>query len=73
MTTTTTTKSSLAQPRALRPIVPERMAGFRAHERRWRNASIILVERRKGKAWMYGSITLAAALWSYLYVLVRFG
>jgi len=49
------------------------MAGFRRHERRWRDASIVLVERRKGKAWMYGSITLAAALWSYLYVLVRFG
>jgi hypothetical protein len=34
----------------------------RSHERRWRNASFFLVERRKGRAQLYGSILLAVLL-----------
>ena len=73
MTSTVTTKSSLAPPRTTGRVARERMAGFRLYERRWRDASFILVERRKGKGWMYGSIALAAALWTYLLCFVKFG
>jgi hypothetical protein len=48
------------------------MCGLRPHERRWRDASFFLVERRKGKTWMYGSIALAAALWGYIYLFVPY-
>ena len=55
------------------PVPPEKPPpGFRKHERRWRDASFILVERRKGKLYMYGSIAFAAALWCYIYLFVRF-
>lgn len=40
--------------------------GYRPYERRLRDASFFLVERRKGRSWMYGSIALAAALWTYV-------
>ena len=40
--------------------------GYRLYERRLRDAPFFLVERRKGRSWMYGSIALAAALWSYV-------
>ena len=46
--------------------------GFRTHERRWRDASFFLVERRRGKFYMYGSMGVAAALWTYIYLFVRF-
>ena len=57
---------------AARPAPPKPPPGFRKHERRWRNASFILVERRRGKLYMYGSIALAAGLWSYIYLFLRF-
>jgi hypothetical protein len=41
-------------------------------ERRLRDTSFYLVERRKGKLWMYGSIALATSLWTYIYLFVRF-
>ena len=46
--------------------------GVRTHERRWRDASFFLVERRRGKFYMYGSMGVAAALWTYIYLFVRF-
>jgi hypothetical protein len=46
--------------------------GFRKHERRWRDASFFLVERRRGRLYMYGSMGVAAALWTYIYLFVRF-
>ena len=46
--------------------------GFRKHERRWRDASFFLVERRRGRFYMYGSMGVAAALWTYIYLFVRF-
>lgn len=50
---------------------PENQAGSRAHERRWRDASIFLVERRRGDLWKYGSIALCVALWAYVWLLFR--
>jgi hypothetical protein len=46
-------------------------AGTRAHERRWRDASIIFVERRRGDFYKYASIVLCAALWVQVWVLYR--
>jgi len=54
------------------PAVARPPAGFRLFERRWRNSSFYLVERRNGKLWMYGSVVLAASLWGYIYLFVRF-
>ena len=54
------------------PAVERPPAGFRLFERRWRNSSFYLVERRRGKLWMYGSMALAASLWGYIYLFVRF-
>jgi hypothetical protein len=45
--------------------------GTRPHERRWRDAPIILVERRKGSVWKYGSIALCAALWAQVWLMFR--
>lgn len=45
--------------------------GTRPHERRWRDASIILVERRKGELWKYGSIVLCVALWVQVWLMFR--
>jgi hypothetical protein len=71
MTSSISSKSSLERAqRAPTPV--EQPPGYRAHERRWRDASFFVVERRKGKAWMYGSIALAAALWAYIYLFVHF-
>lgn len=71
MPTPVSSKSSLEHvQRAPTPIV--RQPGYRKHERRWRNATFILVERRKGKRWMYGSIALAGGLWAYIYFFVHF-
>ena len=49
--------------------VEKRPAGFRLAERRWRNASFFLIERRKGKSWMYATIVLAAVLWAWAFLL----
>jgi hypothetical protein len=46
-------------------------AGTRSHERRWRDASIILVERRRGDVYKYGSIAVCAALWVQVFWLFR--
>jgi hypothetical protein len=54
------------------PAVGRPPPGFRLFERRLRDTSFYLVERRKGKLWMYGSIALAAGLWGYIYLFVRF-
>src|SRR4029077_6051008 len=54
--------TSITTRRGLEPEPPRRRAadqqapGYRICERRWRSASFFLVERRKGKRWMYGSI-----------------
>jgi hypothetical protein len=73
MATSTVTKRSSVERAQRTPVVgPQHAPGYRPHERRWRNASFFLVERRKGKAWMYGSIALAAALWAYIYFFVHF-
>jgi hypothetical protein len=45
--------------------------GARPHERRWRDAPIILVERRKGPVWQYGSIALCVALWAQVWLMYR--
>jgi hypothetical protein len=66
--TPTRSPARVAAPAAPRKPPP----GFRKHERRWRDASFILVERRRGKLYMYGSIAVATALWSYIYLFVRF-
>jgi hypothetical protein len=73
MATPTVTKRASLERVQRAPVVDVRQAaGYRPHERRWRNASFYLVERRKGKVWMYGSIALAAALWAYIYFFVHF-
>jgi hypothetical protein len=46
-------------------------AGTRSHERRWRSASIILVERRRGRLYQYGSIAICAALWAQVLWMFR--
>jgi len=46
-------------------------AGTRSHERRWRDASIILVERRRGDVYKYGSIAVCAALWAQVFWMFR--
>jgi hypothetical protein len=46
-------------------------AGSRSHERRWRDAPIFLVERRKGDLWKYSSIALCVALWIEVWLLFR--
>ena len=33
-------------------------------ERRWRESPFVLVERRKGAHWKYGSIAVCAVLWA---------
>jgi hypothetical protein len=71
MTTSVSSKSALEQGRRV-PTLAKQQPGYRAHERRWRDASFFLVERRKGKAWMYGSTVLAGALWTYIYFFVHF-
>jgi hypothetical protein len=69
-----TTRRTLAAPTITRPAKAPRTPGYvRRAERRWRSASFYLVERRKGKLWMYGSIALAIALWAYVYLFVQFG
>ena len=67
-------KPRMRTPVRVTPSTPPKKPppGFRKHERRWRNASFILVERRRGKLYMYGSIAVAAALWCYIYLSVRF-
>jgi len=46
-------------------------AGARSHERRWRDASIILVERRRGDLYKYVSIAVCAALWAQVFWMFR--
>ncbi|MGE5169711.1 MAG: hypothetical protein ACM3JC_04980 [Rudaea sp.] len=73
MATPTITKRSSVERVQHAPLTREQRApGYRPHERRWRDAQFFLVERRRGKAWMYGSIALAAALWTYIYLFVHF-
>ena len=36
-------------------------------ERRWRESPFVLVERRKGPRWKYGSIVICAVLWAYVW------
>jgi hypothetical protein len=52
------------------PDAPAQRAA-RRHERRWRHAPIILVERRRGRAYQYGSIAVCAALWAQVFWLFR--
>jgi hypothetical protein len=54
------------QARAAEPA-----AGTRSHERRWRDASIILVERRRGDLYKYGSVAVCAALWAQVFWMFR--
>ena len=69
----TTTRRTLEAPTITRPARAPRIPGYvRRAERRWRSAPFYLVERRKGKTWMYGSIALAVALWLYVYLFVQF-
>jgi len=44
--------------------------GARKHERRWQTAQFYLVERRKGKLWQYGSISVAVSLLALSVVLL---
>jgi len=46
-------------------------AGTRSNERRWRNAYIIFVERRRGELYKYGSVALCAALWLQVWLMYR--
>jgi hypothetical protein len=63
----------VAAPVARRHDVPEVevAAGTRSHERRWRDASIIFVERRRGDIYRYGSIVVCAALWVGVFWMFR--
>ena len=63
----------VADPVVRRHDVPqaEPVAGTRSHERRWRDASIILVERRRGDVYKYGSIAVCAALWAQVFWMFR--
>jgi hypothetical protein len=65
---TTSVPSSFSGRRTVQPQ-KKLAAGTRSHERRWRDASIFLVERRKGALWKYGSIVLCAALWVKVWLL----
>jgi hypothetical protein len=71
-TSSVTKRSSLERVQRAPVVEPQHAPGYRPHERRWRDASFFLVERRKGRAWMYGSIAVAAALWAYIYFFVHF-
>jgi len=59
------------------PLAPRRRvamtapAGTRSHERRWRDASIIVVERRRGAVYKYGSIAVCIALWAQIIWMLR--
>lgn len=64
---TTSVPSSFSGRRTVQP--QKLAAGTRSHERRWRDASIFLVERRKGALWKYGSIVLCVALWVEVWLL----
>ena len=63
----------VAAPVSRRNGVPEAeaAAGTRSHERRWRDASIILVERRRGDLYKYVSIAVCAALWAQVFWMFR--
>ena len=63
----------VAAPVAPRDDAPnaEAAAGTRSHERRWRDASIILVERRRGDLYKYVSIAICAALWAQVFWMFR--
>jgi len=65
---TTATATGSARRNVQRVKLP---AGTRPHERRWRNAPIILVERRKGEFWKYGSIALCLALWLQVWLMFK--
>jgi len=53
-------------------ILPTRpLAGTRSHERRWRDASIIIVERRRGPLYKYASVAVCAALWAQVFWMFR--
>ena len=74
MANSVTTRRALAREASVPGGRAPRAPGYlRRCERRWRSASFFLVERRKGKLRMYGSIALAAALWAYVYLFVQFG
>jgi hypothetical protein len=64
----TAAPASFFDRRSIERVVPP---GTRPHERRWRDAPIILVERRKGPVWKYGSIALCAALWAQVWLMFR--
>ena len=78
-----TPPTDAVRPAARRSAVPERSPavrqvlraqlppGTRPHERRWRDAPIILVERRKGPVWQYGSIAVCVALWCQVWLMYR--
>jgi hypothetical protein len=73
MASSFTTRRALARAPSVPHVGAQRAPGYlRRCERRWRSASFFLVERRKGKLWMYGSIALAAALWAYVYLFIQF-
>ena len=36
-------------------------------ERRWNDSPFVLVERRKGPRWKYGSIVICAVLWAHVW------
>ena len=59
-----------SQPKTA-PITGKAAAGTRAHERRWRDASIFFIERRRGDVYKYGSIALCVALWVQVWVMFR--
>ena len=72
MSTPVPTRRGLADTPIVRPSRAAPTPGYvRRWERRLRDAPFFLVERRKGKRWMYGSIALAAALWTYIYLFVQ--
>lgn len=72
MATSVTARRALEREPPVRRVQQWAPGYLRLCERRWRSASFFLVERRKGKPWMYGSIALAAALWTYAYVLIQY-
>ena len=68
MASPTVTRRAATQGRTDKQWQVKPAPGFRLYERRLRDASFFLVERRKGKGWMYASIAIAALLWGWLFL-----
>lgn len=71
MASPTVTRRAATQGRTDKQWQVKPAPGFRLYERRLRDASFFVVERRRGKVWMYASIAIAALLWGWLFLQSR--